>query len=101
MVQMVSRFPEHTGDYATLTTRFASQRSVEKGPGNVTHLTRRVIAVEHTTAPVSTHASPDLKKHYGPAICFERLGVDYNAPRQTPAAEQPVLGTYGLGLYKD
>lgn len=98
---MVSRFPALTGDQATLTTKFATQRSIEKGDDNITHLTVRVIPVEHRSVPLSGHASPDLKKHYGPARHYQRTDFDYNAPTRKPAAEQPLWGTYGFGLYKD
>ncbi len=92
---MVSRFPEATGEKIALVTRFATQRErpMQSRDTVVAFPALRTFPMGTMAVPTRQHHVLDLRRHFGPAIFFEREGMSLE-PRSVAgeAARQPSRG---------
>lgn len=91
---MSDNFPTGTGKTVTLATRYASQRTQFFDPDLGIHrIGQRSVAVEFSNFDVMSHHSTSLRRHYGPAICYERTDFDINKHREGAPAHTMPLST--------
>ena len=80
---MSEDFPQDTGNSVTIATRHASQRvSFYDESLGIQRIGQKQIPVEFGTFAVMSHASISLRRHYGPAVCYERTDFVINAHRE-------------------
>lgn len=83
---MVQRFPPETDDTVTITTKLASQRRVSRDEKTgLSRIGSVQIPVEFGRFAVHAFGMTDLKKHFGPAVVYERTDFNPNAQRHFDA----------------